>query len=97
MPPQPYLQTERSRFASPSLLSRVNTAGPAGVWGLDFAAPALNVPPLMRLLDRYVLRELLLPLAYCLGFFLIVFVAFDLFKDIGDFQKARLTPLDVAE
>ena len=51
----------------------------------------------MRLLDRYLLRELLLPLAYCLGFFLIVFVAFDLFKDIGDFQKAKLTPLDVVE
>lgn len=51
----------------------------------------------MRLLDRYLLRELLLPLGYCLGFFVIVFIAFDLFKDIGDFQKAHLTPLDVAE
>ena len=51
----------------------------------------------MRLLDRYLLRELLLPLGYCLGFFLIVFIAFDLFKDVADFQKAALTPLDVAE
>lgn len=51
----------------------------------------------MRLLDRYLLRELLLPLAYCLGFFLIVFIAFDLFKDIADFQKAKLNAPDLAE
>ncbi len=51
----------------------------------------------MRLLDRYMLRELLVPLAYCLAFFLIVFIAFDLFKDIGDFQKAKLAPVEVME
>ncbi len=51
----------------------------------------------MRLLDRYLLRELLLPLAYCLGFFLIVFIAFDLFKEIADFQKAKLTTSDLGE
>jgi lipopolysaccharide export system permease protein len=40
----------------------------------------------MRLLDRYLLRELLVPLAYCLGGFLIFWVSFDLFSELGDFQ-----------
>jgi lipopolysaccharide export system permease protein len=51
----------------------------------------------MRLLDRYLLRELLLPLAYCLGGFLISFVAFDLSTNIADFEKAKLTAPDIAE
>ena len=45
----------------------------------------------MRLLDRYLLRELLLPLAYCLLGFLISFIAFDLFSSIAEFQKNNLT------
>jgi lipopolysaccharide export system permease protein len=51
----------------------------------------------MRLLDRYLLRELLLPLAYCLGGFLISYVSFDLFSSITDFQKAKLTAGDVLD
>lgn len=51
----------------------------------------------MRLLDRYLLRELLVPLTYCLGGFLILWVAFDLFGELSDFQKLRLRPGDVAE
>jgi lipopolysaccharide export system permease protein len=51
----------------------------------------------MRLLDRYLLRELLLPLTYCLGGFLISFIAFDLFNSIADLQKYKLTPGDVLE
>ena len=50
----------------------------------------------MRLLDRYLLRELLVPLAYCLGGFLILWVAFDLFGELSDFHKLRLKPGDIA-
>ena len=50
----------------------------------------------MRLLDRYLLRELLVPLAYCLGGFLIFWVSFDLIGDLQDFQAFKLTAKDVA-
>ncbi len=51
----------------------------------------------MRLLDRYLLRELLLPFAYCLGGFLVVWISSDLFDKIGDFQSAQLKPWDIGE
>ena len=51
----------------------------------------------MRLLDRYLLRELLVPLAYCLGGFLIFYVAFDLIFEINRFQEGHLLFFDVAE
>lgn len=51
----------------------------------------------MRLLDRYLLRELLVPLAYCLGGFLIFWIAFDLFTAVDEFQERNLTVLDVLE
>ena len=41
----------------------------------------------MRLLDRYLLRELLLPLGVCLGGFLIFWVAFDLLGELENLQK----------
>lgn len=51
----------------------------------------------MRLLDRYMLRELLLPLAYCLCGFSISFVAFDLFDKLSDLQKAKLGGAEILE
>ena len=51
----------------------------------------------MRLLDRYLLRELLVPFAYCLGGFLIFYVAFDLIFEINRFQEGHLLFLDVVE
>ncbi len=51
----------------------------------------------MRLLDRYLLRELLVPLGYCLGGFLIFYVAFDLIFQINRFLDARLLFWDIAE
>jgi len=51
----------------------------------------------MRILDRYLLRELLIPFGYCLGGFLIFWMAFDLFAMLNDFQKAGLSLLEVAE
>ena len=51
----------------------------------------------MRLLDRYLLRELCVPLMYCLAGFLIFWVSFDLFGDLEDFQNAGLGAADVAQ
>ncbi len=51
----------------------------------------------MRLLDRYLLRELLIPLGYCLCGFLIFWIAFDLFSELNRFQERRLLLSDIAE
>lgn len=48
----------------------------------------------MRLLDRYLLRELLVPLGYCLGGFLIIFDAFDLIGKLRKFQEDGMTARD---
>ena len=50
----------------------------------------------MRLLDRYLLRELLFPLSSCLGGMLLVVVTSDLFIEMGRFQKEKLKGLDIA-
>jgi lipopolysaccharide export system permease protein len=51
----------------------------------------------MRLLDRYLFRELLTPLAFCLGGLLILGNCFSLFGELDDFQKEKLRLLDVIE
>lgn len=51
----------------------------------------------MRLLDRYLLRELLLPFGFCLGGFLIFWSAGELIGELSEFQKARMRGLDIAE
>lgn len=51
----------------------------------------------MRLLDRYLLRELLIPFGYCLIGFVIFWISSDVFAQLSDYQKLRLTPLDVLE
>lgn len=51
----------------------------------------------MRLLDRYLLRELLVPFAYCLGGFLLFWISFDLFAELSEFQRRRMTFPDIAE
>jgi lipopolysaccharide export system permease protein len=51
----------------------------------------------MRLLDRYLLRELLVPLGYCLCGFLLFWVSADLFVELGGFQRKGLGPRDIAE
>ena len=51
----------------------------------------------MRLLDRYLLRELLVPLGYCLGGFFIFWLAFDLFSEMGDLQEHKLHGGDILE
>ena len=51
----------------------------------------------MRLHDRYLFRELLTPLAYCLGGFLVVWVAYFFFSEIDTMQEHQLRLLDCAE
>jgi len=51
----------------------------------------------MRLLDRYLLRELLVPLGYCLSGFLIFWVAFNLFSEMGEFQDNKLHGGDILQ
>jgi lipopolysaccharide export system permease protein len=51
----------------------------------------------MRLLDRYLLRELLLPLTYCVLGFIVCFVIFDLFGTIDNFQDNKLTTPEIFE
>jgi lipopolysaccharide export system permease protein len=51
----------------------------------------------MRLLDRYLLRELLLPLAFCLCGFVVVFITMDLFNQLNDFRNKGLSGAEVAE
>lgn len=51
----------------------------------------------MRLLDRYLLRELLVPFVYCLVGFLIFWVSSDVFAQLSDFQKFKLSASDVFE
>ncbi|HXR06537.1 MAG TPA: LptF/LptG family permease, partial [Candidatus Acidoferrum sp.] len=64
------------------------------IWSI--VAPGLNIG-VMRLLDRYLLRELLVPLAYCLGGFLIFYVSFDLIFGIKGFLDKHLSFGDIAE
>ncbi|MDB6066858.1 MAG: Permease YjgP/YjgQ family protein [Pedosphaera sp.] len=51
----------------------------------------------MRLLDRYLLRELLVPLGYCLGAFLTFVIAFSLFSELNKYQEHKLLVSDVVE
>ena len=51
----------------------------------------------MRLLDRYLLRELLIPLGYCLIGFLIFWAAFDLFSELNDLQEHKMRGGDILQ
>lgn len=51
----------------------------------------------MRLLDRYLLRELLVPLGYCLSGFFIFWVSSDLFAELRSLQERKLGLGDIAE
>ncbi len=51
----------------------------------------------MRLHDRYFFRELLTPLAYCLGGFMAVWVSFFFFTKLDEMREAKLHALDVVE
>lgn len=46
----------------------------------------------MKLIDKYLLKTFLAPLAYCLIAFVMVYVIYDLFDNLGDFVEGK-TPL----
>ena len=51
----------------------------------------------MRLLDRYLLRELIVPLGFCLWGFLLLWISSDLFAKLGEFRMKGMAPGDIAE
>ena len=51
----------------------------------------------MRLHDRYLFRELLTPLAYCLGGFLVFWISYFFFTELDTMQEKKLHVLDCAE
>ncbi len=51
----------------------------------------------MSRLDRYLLRELLVPLALCLCAFLIIWIAQDLLNEMDRFRATKLTAADMGE
>ena len=51
----------------------------------------------MRLHDRYLFRELLTPLAFCLGGFLVFWIAYFFFSELDVMQEHQLGLLDVME
>ena len=51
----------------------------------------------MRLLDRYLLRELLTPLGFCLSGFLVLWLSFDVVSNLDEFHAKKLTGADVVE
>jgi len=59
------------------------------------AAAAPNTLRVMRLLDRYLFRELFTPMAFCLGGFLIFWMSYDLFTELQQLQERKMHLLDV--
>lgn len=49
----------------------------------------------MKLLDRHVLKQVLVPIIYCLLTFSMLFVVFDLFEHLSDFIQSQVSPLAV--
>lgn len=49
----------------------------------------------MRLLDRYFLRELLVPLAFCVGGFLVIYLAADVLTRMEDFHGKKFTGANI--
>src|SRR5215204_235574 len=49
----------------------------------------------MRLLDRYLLREFIVPFLYCLGWFFVFWLTVDLLAQLDLFQRHKLSGGDV--
>ena len=49
----------------------------------------------MRLLDRYLIREWLVPFIICLAGFMVLWIAFDLINELGDFTEAGLGAAEI--
>jgi lipopolysaccharide export system permease protein len=46
----------------------------------------------MKIVDKYLLKAVMVPLAYCLAAFVLIYIIYDLFDNLPDFVEAR-TPL----
>jgi len=51
----------------------------------------------MKLIDKYLLQTLLMPLFYCLAAFILVYVIYDLFDNLSDFVEAGSPIMDVVK
>lgn len=51
----------------------------------------------MRMLDRYLLRELFVPLLYCLVGFQVFWLAFDLYSHLDEYRDVGLSPSQVTQ
>lgn len=51
----------------------------------------------MKILDRYLLRTFLVPFAYCLTAFMMIYIIFDLFDNLNEFVEGNTPPLLVAK
>ncbi len=51
----------------------------------------------MKLIDKYLMNTFLLPLAYCLAAFILVYVIYDLFDNLPDFVQAQTPILEVCK
>ena len=51
----------------------------------------------MRMLDRYLLRELFVPLFYCLVGFQVFWLAFDLYSHLDEYRHVGLSPSQVTQ
>ena len=51
----------------------------------------------MRLLDRYLFREFIIPFVYCLSGFLIFWIVSNLFQQLGTFQESHLKGKEVLQ
>jgi lipopolysaccharide export system permease protein len=77
----------------------------SGVPTANRAVPALAPPAgtgllwagLMRLLDRYLLREFAVPFFYCLSGFYVFWVSFDLLTQLDAFQRNKLSASQVLQ
>ena len=52
---------------------------------------------LMRLIDRYLIREWLFPFVYCLVGFMVLWIAFDLIAELDEFAEAKLSAGEIAQ
>jgi len=64
---------------------------------LDWRGACRGLTCPMRLHDRYLFRELLTPMAICLGGFMVFWISFFFFKELDTIQEKKLNFLDTSE
>jgi lipopolysaccharide export system permease protein len=64
---------------------------------LDWQRPAIGLTCAMRLHDRYLFRELLTPLVFCLGGFFVFYISYFFFTELDRMQEHKLNLVDCIE